>query len=87
MIIAELSFQQGETNEWLVRSWDSASPTGVTEVTYPHIDAAQAAIKALFSADTEIDAILLARGEQAVLVTNAATITTAKNALRTAEGL
>ena len=89
MIVTELSFnpQEGVTNEWLLRHWDSDTPTGVTEERFPHVEAGTDRIIALFSADADVNAVLLDRARAAVLATNATTINTNKATLRAAEGL
>lgn len=78
---------------WTVASWVETTggpdgpPAVITTVKYLTLTAAQAAIKALFIADTDVLAYFTAKAQATVLAANAAAVASALSASKTAEGL
>jgi len=70
---------------WEAAIGDESAEPAITY--YTTLTLAQAAVKTAFQADTAVDGYFLQAAQASVLVTNAAAVTTAKNALKTADGL
>ena len=89
MLIAAIRFipeREGATADgWQASIGDEQAQPVVTY--YATLTLAQAAVKAAFQADTAVDGYFLTAAQASVLTTNNAAVTSAKNALRAADGL
>jgi hypothetical protein len=89
MLVASIRFlpeREGATADgWQATIGDEQAQPAITY--YATLTLAQNAVKAAFQADPGVDGYFLQAAQASVLVTNSAAVTTAKNALRTADGL